>query len=353
MIFKSVHSGMKFDVEYEPDPFDVGSQGTIHRIKKINGKYYKTWVIKIIKSLDYIAQLSSLVSFISYNKLNTEGLSCSPAALLQRGDFLAIPMRYASGVDLENGGGLPNNFSLIERLAVATELARCVRRLHESGAVIGDLSYDNIVIDCKNYALYLVDIDSIGFQFDNKSYSPLASNIFKGELSPPEFSNSRYTQQMDLWSLSVILYFIITNEQPMASFGLINYTDPKITWPPQSGGGSCLSKIDVLGGPLQKAFLKSFNEARLNPNQRLLAREWEKLLNEAQDHIYQCRCSPDKPFVALDLYGQIMKQCPICHQPISPPLTGQLTAPTDNLSCQPKTPNQLITRGRKRSTRKR
>lgn len=322
--FIQIGSSKAYVIEYEKEAFGQGAQGHLHQIIKVNNTPYGTWAIKLLhqSSVALSQRLLALTEFITANGLNTEGLSCTPALLLQStlDHTLAIPMRRALGPDLESGGGLPANSSLAKRLAAARELARCVRRLHEQGMVIGDLSHDNLIIDPKNWALYLIDIDGAGFVWNGRTYSVIADNSPKGELCPPEFSGQSYTQEMDLWGLSVLLHFILTDEDPMSLFGLARTyaSSAKISWPPPEHPKyeSHLSALESLGQPLKAAFIHSFNQGRLLPNHRLRAHEWENLLDEAQNYLYQCNCSPDKPFVALSAPGQILYECPKCGNPI-------------------------------------
>lgn len=322
--FIQIGSSKTYVIEYEKEAFGQGAQGHIHQVVKVNNTPYGTWAIKLLhqSSVTLSQRLSALIEFIAANRLNTDGLSCTPALLLQSklDHTLAIPMRRALAPDLESGGGVPTNGSLAKRLAAASELARCVRRLHEKGMVIGDLSHDNLIIDPKNWALYLIDIDGAGFVWKERAYPVIADNSPKGELCPPEFSGQSYTQEMDLWGLSTLLHFILTDEDPMSLFGLARTyaSSTTISWPPQKHPKyeSHLSVLESFGQPLKAAFIRSFNQGRLLPNQRLRAYEWESLLNEAQNYLYQCNCSPDKPFVALSAPGQILYECPKCKNPI-------------------------------------
>lgn len=322
--FKQLGSSKTYLIEYEKNAFGHGAQGHVHQIMTINKMPYGTWAIKILNesSQDLSHRLNALTKFIGTNRLDTEGLSCLPAILLQSSSnqTLAIPMRRASGPDLENGGGVPSTNTLSKRLAAAFELANCVDRLHQKGVIIGDLAHDNLIIDPKNWALYLIDVDGCGFNHNGHSYSTIANNSPKGELCPPEFAKQPYSQEMDLWALSILLHFLLTDEDPISLFGLArDYARPaELEWPPKLHPYReiHLTTLRSLGTPLYDAVIRSFNAGRTKPNQRLRANQWKQLINEAQTHLYQCNCSPHKPFVALSAIGQILYECPMCNTPV-------------------------------------
>jgi serine/threonine protein kinase len=224
-------------------------------------------------------------------------------------------MRYAEATDLENGGGLPRNSDLPKRLAMAYELTRSVRRLHEKGVVIGDLAHDNLIVFSENWALYLIDLDGVHFDWDNHQYPLLANNSSKGAICPPEYSSKvKYTVTMDLWCVAVILHYFLTSTDPISLFGLARtYASTKqLTWPPPNHPKreSHLETLRLFGEPLMNAFLRVFNEGRLKPAKRPTAFEWEQMLVQAQQYMYLCYSAPDKPFVALDNAGKMIMECP-------------------------------------------
>ncbi|MEW6027888.1 MAG: protein kinase [Chloroflexota bacterium] len=322
-------------IEFEQEVLGKGAQGSVYRVAQINGKPYGTWAIKILIDpppgirANFEDRLKALVEFMSNVLLNNdaEGLSCVPAALLQSQSEkrLAILMRYAPDYDLDNGGKLPALNALPQRLAIGHQLAKCVRRLHEKGVVIGDLANDNIIVDHLNWALYLVDLDGISFALNGKNYPLLADNSGKGSHCSPEFnSKNPYTIEMDLWGLSTLLHFILTDWYPMENnlFGLARtYADSvNIIWPPANHpkSKSHLRKLRVFGEPIREAMITSFNDGRVTPSKRLSAIQWETLFAEAQRHMYLCNCAKDKPFVAIGIGGKVMTECPRCKLPLAP-----------------------------------
>ena len=316
------------DIDSE-NPLDGGAQGDIYKITAVNDKPTTQWVIKLLKTSSESLQerLQAFVDFIKRNNLNTEGLACTPDTLLQTDfdDRIGFIMRRAPGMDIRSVRTIPARGTLSKRLAAATQLARCVRRLHEKGMIIGDLSYDNTIIDPEptNWALYLIDIDGGGFSWKEKQYALTHNNSGKGQLCPPEYSFKTpmpYVLNMDLWGLAIILHRVLTDKDPITDFGLARiYANPKkdIEWPPPNHAKSHLEKLDLLGKPLKEAFIHVFNDGRTQPDERPTACKWELLLDEAQNHVYECKCNPKQPFVALEDVEQIMKKCPYCDRSLA------------------------------------
>lgn len=329
--FQLVGSNKVYTVDYETgdsgNGIGQGAQGTVYRVAQINGKPYGTWAIKILVDVPsnikakLQERLYALVQFMNGYSVNAEGLSCVPSALLQSkpDNKLAILMRYAPDYDLENGGKLPSMNSLPQRLAIASQLAKSIRRLHEKGTVIGDISNDNVIVDHLNWALYLIDLDGVSFSQNGKVYPLLTDNSGKGSFCPPEFNSKKpYTIEMDLWGLATLLHFILTDCYPMEKdlFGLARtYASPNaLAWPPSNHPKSNehFEKLDIYGGAIKNAFLTAFNDGRLSPEKRPSALDWDNILTEAQKYMYQCNCTKDKPFVAVITNGQQMSQCPKC-----------------------------------------
>lgn len=333
--FQLVGSSKIYKVDYETgvsgNGIGQGAQGTVYRVAQINGKPYGTWAIKILVDVSpkikakFQERLYALVQFMNGYSVNAEGLSCVPSALLQSqsDNKLAILMRYAPDYDLENGGKLPSIKNLPQRLAIAYQLAKSIRRLHEKGAIIGDISNDNVIVDHFNWALYLIDLDGISFSQNGKTYPLLTDNSGKGTFCPPEFNSQKpYTVEMDLWGLATLLHYILTDYYPMNFFGLARtYANPSaLAWPPSNhpNHNEHLEQLGIYGGAIKDAFLTAFNEGRLSPEKRPTALIWENLFAEAQKYMYQCNCTKDKPFVAMMNNGQQMNECQKCGAEIPP-----------------------------------
>lgn len=331
--FQSLGTNKYFTISYETNVIGSGAQGTVYRVAQINGKPYGTWVIKVLidppakvrKNMQ--ERLKALVDFMNSFNAAAESLSCIPFELLQSqtDKKLAILMRFAPDHDLENGGKLPSLNALPQRLSIAYQISKNVRRLHEKGIIIGDIANDNVIIDHLNWALYLIDLDGIGFTHNGKVYELLTDNSGKGSFCPPEFDSKKpYTIEMDLWGLSTLLHFILTDYYPMANdlFGLarIYSNTTNLVWPPSNHPKSAehLEKLGVYGNSVRDAFLTTFNQGRVIPTMRLTALAWETLFTESQKYMYQCNCNKDKPFVAITASGQPMIQCPKCNAALSP-----------------------------------
>lgn len=325
--FQHLGNDQLFQIEFEEHYLgEPGAFGAVHRIISVDSRKMasNSWVIKILNrsSPQLRERLGALVGFFAANHLNTEGLSCVPAAVFQDtlDSKLAIVMRHAPGADLETGGGVPAGASLPKRLLVAAQLAGVVDRLHRHDVTIGDLAHDNLIIDPRNWALYIIDLDGIRF-FHNGDYPMIGINAGKGELSPPEArEHEPYTIQMDLWGLSILLHYLLTDNNPMSTFGLARTYGRRTpsAWPPNSHPQreAHLAKLHMFGEPLKEALVQAFTEGRVSPRVRRSASEWKVLLDEAQQYMYECECSRRAPFVALALTG-VLSECPRCGSSIA------------------------------------
>ncbi|MDB5059812.1 MAG: Protein kinase domain [Chloroflexi bacterium] len=325
--FHALSGGQSYTIAFDATPLGKGGQGRVHRISRIDRtQVYGAWVVKFLDdSSNALAfRLQALVDLLSAQSLNTQGLACLPVVLTSSSGLLSIVMRYAPGPDLAQSEAVPPGATLPKRLAATFELARSVRRLHAEDIVIGDLAHDNIIISPENWALYLVDVDGAGFTWKGRHYAESANNSSKGQFCPPEYVDSvPYSRQMDLWGLSVLIHFILTDRFPISMFNWeMVYAEPSgPSWPPATHAETAghLRKLNQLGTPIRDGFLHAFNAGRKHAWKRLLAWQWEQLLAQAQQHMYQCwapGCEGSEPFVALNDNSAVMYECPACGTPL-------------------------------------
>jgi len=322
--YREFGGGAGHVLSYEADFFAEGEEGYVHRVSRYDGTAYSTLAIKRLKDStdEHHARLAGLVGFLKNRDLNTMELACVPHKLLENTSSgeLALLMRLAPGSDLATSPELPNPSTLDARLSAAYHLARAVRRLHDNNVLIGDLATDNLVLDRENWAIYLIDVDRVGF--DNEH--PVAIfNDAKGEVAAPEHrSGVAFTEAMDRWSLAVLVHFLLTGSYPMALFDLLQrYADPKLEgiWPPPSDPRAAghLSDVQLCGGPCANLFRLAFGIGRLEqPSERPTARVWEQTLDDARRHVYECYCRRGEYFVPLTDSGGILPACENCGRTI-------------------------------------
>lgn len=94
-----------------------------------------------------------------------------------------------------------------EKIIMILEMLIAVEYIHVSGFILRDLKYDNIMIDSEGNAV-LIDFDEtkqIGT--NDEMIGDIRSPIFS---SPEQYSYDRYSQETDVYSLGIIIHFILT-----------------------------------------------------------------------------------------------------------------------------------------------
>ena len=135
------------------------------------------------------------------------------------------------------------------------------------------------------------------------------------ELTPPEVIRSNsgsYTRDGQNWSLAVLLFeFFYHSDGPykgiacamqpftdsqeeyrwMAEYGVFNMDKKVHDNRPIPGVQDSLMKYwDIFPMVLQDAFMKTFVEGKENPENRLTALEWKKIINQLQTDYIECQC---------------------------------------------------------------
>lgn len=125
-----------------------------------------------------------------------------------------IVMDCYSGGDLIervlNLGKLPEN----ECAAIAWQVLSALGYLHNKSIVHRDIKPENIVLEDKESEIFVKIID-----FDNAIHynAPLQDIIGTLEYMAPEIFDGNYNEKVDIWSLGVLLYVLLSGNSPFGS----------------------------------------------------------------------------------------------------------------------------------------
>lgn len=236
----------------------------------------------------------------------------------------------------------------------ASNLAAAVELVHAHNHVIGDLNESNVLVT-QSALVTLVDTDSFQIQPGTPSPRPTswlgsrqAQPIYrcpvgKAEYTPPElqgvdFKTIDRTPAQDNFALAVLIFYLLMEGyHPFAGVmttgasvgrvdlygikhGLFSYVRPSGTQlmvqPPPNAPA-----IAHLHPDLQDAFRRTFVDGHTAPERRVAAKEWKKLLQEAEGTLVTC--VQDKSH----LYARHLRHCPTCG-PAAAPVPTVTPTPT-------------------------
>lgn len=219
------------------------------------------------------------------------------------------------------------------RLAAAMKIAHAVSRLAGAGVCYPDLSYNNVLLDCFDARVTLIDCDSI---IVNGSIPPevLGTPRF---LAPELWSQRQAipTVESDRHSLATVLYMLLVGVHPLigqkvhfrndaeqddvAMFGphalyIEHPTDRSNRNPNQS-----IFAHD-LGPELQEVFQQAFVSGLHHPERRPHPQDWLTALAHTFDRVVPCPTSGQQcwwhSFVALPTANFV---CPCCRERLKEP----------------------------------
>lgn len=101
--------------------------------------------------------------------------------------------------------------------ALASSLVEAVRRVHEAGYIIGDLSPNNVMIDAKTFGVTLIDMESAHREED--VLAPIAKGWYTPGFRPlDEVGRRPVTRADDLYAAGMSLYSLVIPVQPFFEF---------------------------------------------------------------------------------------------------------------------------------------
>jgi len=134
--------------------------------------------------------------------------------------YCIIINEYIDGYNLKNF--ITSNPNLNEEFKknIFKQMVMGIKHLHMNNILHNDIKLENTLID-KNNNIYIIDFDlSIILKKDTVNY--LSDKIMgtKNYISPESFHLLLYSKKSDIWSLGVVLFYLMTNQYPFSD--LIN-----------------------------------------------------------------------------------------------------------------------------------
>ena len=229
---------------------------------------------------------------------------------------------------------LYSNYTWKIGILIAYNLALAIKKIHETGAVVGDLNPNNIMLDSKGHVT-LIDTDSFNIT-NKKNGKTYKCSVGVPEMLPPELqgknlakSTSVFTTQTDSFALSIHIFNLLMNNcHPFGCVGMNKSQSSSSTNPvvnnivkghcPYVSSGSGTKSPDapdimMLPTDIRNLFDRAFSyDVKTSVksstiNNRPSAEEWLnalwKLYNASLD-----TCKSDPSHLYIKNYGQ----CPWC-----------------------------------------
>ena len=205
----------EFDVKYEMlIDISITHSGFIKLIRHKNNK--KLFIAKIIckekLSLKEYKLIKSEIDVIQVCK-HPNIILCEE--VIEDFDFIYIIMEYMHCGDLEHFiNRFEDTITLTIKRNIIIQIIKGVKYLHTHGIMHRDLKPENILLTEQNNEL-IVKIADFGlstvlseFETTNEGYGTI------GYVAPEVLTRAPYNHKIDIWSMGVIIYYIISGELP-------------------------------------------------------------------------------------------------------------------------------------------
>lgn len=224
---------------------------------------------------------------------------------------------------------------------LSLELAESFLELHSEGLCYSDISFSNIFLDPQNGQASICDNDNVAVDGEGMS----------GVLGTPRFmapevvlGTARPTIQTDLYSLGVILFYILMIHHPLEGRRETNFncldleamqklygSEALFVFDPDNDANRPVPGIhdnarlfwDFYPKYLREAFTRAFTVGLRDPGARVRESEWRAIFIRMRDQIVYCPFCNAENFLADegDMPGDIPEQfCWSCHSVLPVPL---------------------------------
>ncbi len=318
-----------------------GGEGIVFKAHNIPGKVVK--VFKPDADLDYMERkIEAIISNHVPSKLENVLISTIPEELLYDEDdkFAGYLMPWISTkfklYDVIRSSPARNKYfpelNYKGLIIIAYNLAEAVNYMHEHNVVIGDLNYNNIVINTDG-TVCLIDTDSYDF-VDKETKEHFPCVVGYQEVLAPELQsvgslrNGRFTKESDAFSLAILIFHILMNNaDPFGSVKNSQYSESMGDIPANSSiiNGECpyvksikgmkipdwAPSFDLLPEYVQNLFVRTFDYSPVTLYDRIRERpsaeEWMiALMRFCHEPLKQCERD------SFHWYRMGLDECPFC-----------------------------------------
>lgn len=135
----------------------------------------------------------------------------------------SIVLQFIDGPTLKNFIEKNNsNITLLDKIKIILEIIISVEYIHYFGFVLRDLKSDNIMIDSKMNSI-LIDFN-YAIHYLSDEYDDVGSPLF---VSPEQYCNNEFSFKSDMYSIAMIIIFILSGQTIKSLFNFNCYEDPE------------------------------------------------------------------------------------------------------------------------------
>lgn len=221
----TIETAMQFkDIKKDFTFGKVVGEGGFAKIKKVvNNRSKKTYAVKILKKLTN-KNIKCVDDIEGFNFITSEVDVCTTLvhesneqivnikALYETFEKIYIVMDYIESGTLDYV--IKQKFSTLTtetKFNIANQLVKAVIFLHSHNIMHRDIKASNVLID-KDNKIFLIDFGLAYIIGDNEYTKGSYGTV---SYAPPEmFQDKHYNTSIDIWSLGVVLYYLVFGELP-------------------------------------------------------------------------------------------------------------------------------------------
>ena len=200
-----------FDYYENLEDINYGSTG---RIIKVRNK--KTKKIFALKSIDLEYQNYTIND--AYNEIlimkkldHPNIIKLYEYYIIEKKTFNII-IEYIKGEELFEKLSKINHFNEDDTFKIMNQLFSSIKLLHDNGIIHRDIKPENIMLtDEKNLNIKLIDFGSCEIINNNKTKRKVGTPSY---ISPEILNGLEYDYKCDIWSLGILMYFLLSGATP-------------------------------------------------------------------------------------------------------------------------------------------
>lgn len=132
-------------------------------------------------------------------------------------NYLFLIMEYIPGGELIENLIKTKNFNEEKAAYIFNQIFSAVNYLHSNGLIHRDIKPENILVTNNKDGFIDIKLIDFGSSCNFKPNQKFTSRIGSPFYIAPEVLNHEYNNKCDIWSIGVILYFLLTGYQPFYS----------------------------------------------------------------------------------------------------------------------------------------